>query len=631
VHPVHVEAVANVVGRGELMAALWTLLAVYSAVVRESPTWSGVALACGLLSKENAAVAPALAALAWVLGVARPPRRTIVALTAAWAVAGGAYAVARWAVLHTHTGFADIAPVFQGADGLSVRLTAAAALADVARLLVFPLTLRVDYSLQERTLVSSVLDTRLLAGVLCTAIWAALVAVAWRRGRRVEAYGLVWIAVALLPVANLLFPVGVLVAERTLYLPSAGLAVAAGAWLGGLRSRLAPALVGLGVVAAAARTAWRVPVWRDDTTVTVSILADSPRSYRGPQYAAALLQAGRNPARALAYYRAALALYDRDARLVAIGGLLIAHLAMANQGGGYSGVLLILDQLFAVALVLGMFAIAAGVGGRLLKAGGLRLERPLEALLFGTTAGLGTLATAIFALGWLSVRPVVLLAVLVGAAFIGRNELRELPLLVKDVLACLRARANRLSLSVFVVIALVVITGALTPPTDWDALMYHLRVPQQFLEHGSIYLTEDNAHWAFVSLPHMLYLPLLALGIPAGPALVSALCTLAIALAMFAFALRFLDQRTAGFSLAVLWGSGMLVLVAISPRIDTILALYLFLVHYAVICAMESKDARFLYLSAALAGMAVGVKYNALAYLLALAPLGGWVVVVRLQ
>src|SRR6266516_3409192 len=131
------------------------------------------------------------------------------------------------------------------------------------------------------------------------------------------------------------------------------------------------------------------------------------------------------------------------AGLVAIGGLLIAHLAMANQGGGYTGVLLILDQLFAVGLVLGMFAIAAGVGGRLLKAGGLRLE-PLEALLFGTTAGLGTLATAIFAVGWLSVRPVVLLAVLVGAAFIGRNELRELPLLVKDVLPCQSAQPVRL-------------------------------------------------------------------------------------------------------------------------------------------------------------------------------------------
>src|SRR5207245_11019857 len=126
---------------------------------------------------------------AGVWGGRRPLRRPVVAVTAAWGVAGGAYAVARGAVLHTHTGFADIAPVFQGADGLSVRLTAAAALADVARLLVFPLTLRVDYSLQERTLVSSVLDTRLLAGGLCTVIWAALLAAAWLRGRPVEAAG----------------------------------------------------------------------------------------------------------------------------------------------------------------------------------------------------------------------------------------------------------------------------------------------------------------------------------------------------------------------------------------------------------------------------------------------------------
>src|SRR2546430_15137246 len=103
------------------------------------------------------------------------------------------------------------------------------------------------------------------------------------------------------------------------------------------------------------------------------------------------------------------------AGLVAIGGLLIAHLAMANQGGGYTGVLLILDQLFAVALVLGMFAIAAGVGGRLLKAGGLRLE-PLEALLFGTTAGLGAPGTAIFAGGGLGGRPVVPLAGVGGGA-----------------------------------------------------------------------------------------------------------------------------------------------------------------------------------------------------------------------
>ena len=46
-----------------------------------------------------------------------------------------------------------------------------------------------------------------------------------------EAFGLGWIAIAFSPVANLLFPTGILVAERTLYLPSVGLALAVGAWL----------------------------------------------------------------------------------------------------------------------------------------------------------------------------------------------------------------------------------------------------------------------------------------------------------------------------------------------------------------------------------------------------------------
>src|SRR5207249_525495 len=114
------------------------------------------------------------------------------------------------------------APHFIGATPLQMRLTAVAAFADFARLLLFPLHLRVDYSPDERTLVPSALDARLALGLACFAVWAALITLAWRRGRRLEAYGLGWIGIALLPVANLVFPVGVLVAERTLYLPFDG-------------------------------------------------------------------------------------------------------------------------------------------------------------------------------------------------------------------------------------------------------------------------------------------------------------------------------------------------------------------------------------------------------------------------
>src|SRR3989442_14159804 len=44
VHPVHVEAVANVVGRAELMAAVFVVLAVYAALGRAPAGWSAVAL-----------------------------------------------------------------------------------------------------------------------------------------------------------------------------------------------------------------------------------------------------------------------------------------------------------------------------------------------------------------------------------------------------------------------------------------------------------------------------------------------------------------------------------------------------------------------------------------------------------
>jgi hypothetical protein len=122
-----------------------------------------------------------------------------------------------------------MAAVFVGASPLDVWLTAIAELADFARLFVFPLTLRVDYSPAERTLVTSISDGRFLVGLGCLAVWALLIVLAWRHGRTVEAFGLGWVAIALSPVANLVFPAGVLLAERTLHPPSAGLALAAGA------------------------------------------------------------------------------------------------------------------------------------------------------------------------------------------------------------------------------------------------------------------------------------------------------------------------------------------------------------------------------------------------------------------
>src|SRR2546430_8543598 len=193
-----------------------------------------------------------------------------------WVAVGLAYVVVRWAVLG-HELVGRPAPVFFGASPVAVRLTAVAALAGVARLLVFPLTLRVDYSPAERTLVPTPLDSRFALGLLCIAAWGALMWLTWRRGRRVEAFGLGWIAIALFPVSNLVVPVGVLLAERALYLPSAGLALAAGAWLKDLETRRLAVVLSLRAVAGGVRTALRVPAWRGTPGARRGAAGASPR------------------------------------------------------------------------------------------------------------------------------------------------------------------------------------------------------------------------------------------------------------------------------------------------------------------------------------------------------------------
>ena len=326
VHPVHVEAVAYVVGRNELMAAVFTLLAVYAALEHGSVWWSAAAMAAGVLSKENGAVAPGLIAWAWLAGVRpAPPRRKLAIFVASWLALAVAYTTLRVAVLHGFLGGGNPAPALLGQGWLTIRLTAIAALADAARLLVFPLALSADYSPDQRTAVHGLLDSRLVLGVLVLGLWALLLGWAWRRGRKVEAFGLGWIAIAYSPVANLLFPTQILIAERTLYLPSAGLAIALGAALRGLAPRRLAAVAALVFVFGGLRTALRVPAWRDEHAAALALIRDAPRSYfawqnLGWQY----LRQG-NFARAIESFGISSRIYPSDARVY----IAAAHAAYA--------------------------------------------------------------------------------------------------------------------------------------------------------------------------------------------------------------------------------------------------------------------------------------------------------------
>ena len=324
VHPVHVEAVANLVGRAELMAAVFLLAAVLlGREVRRRrragiATWPAelalvAAVAAGLLCKEHAAVAVALLALDDVASRGRLPRAlpwrdyaAVAAITAVW------FLLRR--PVDAGASFAMVAPTFFHLGAAGRISTMLPVVFVVVRLMAWPFQLSSDYTPEVVPRLEHLTPLGGGAALLLLAL-AWLAVASWRRHRAL-AVALLLVAIAWLPTANLLFPTGIVLAERTLYLASAGFALAAAAVFERLqRARnpaLAPWVAGAVIVAFAARTATQEPVWRDNRELVLWGLSAHPESYRQHQAAArALVRAGDLPA-ALRQYQLAMELYPLD-------------------------------------------------------------------------------------------------------------------------------------------------------------------------------------------------------------------------------------------------------------------------------------------------------------------------------
>lgn len=321
---------------------------------------------------------------------------------------------------------------------------------------------------------------------------------------------------------------------------------------------------------------------------------------------------------------------------LAFGGLLGAHVHAERRGLAYSGPVLVLDHLFDAAMALGVLAVCFAAGRLALRRLSPSIDRPLEVLLFGTAVGVGIVAVGVLVLGIAgALRPTALLLLLLAFAVAARRELRELPEVIARGLRAARERCDApvLGAPAVVVLALVAIfllAFALAPPVDWDALMYHLRVPSQFLSRERIYLPEDNLRASYINVVHMLYLPLLAVGSESGPAVLSAIFALLLGAAVYSFGTRFFSGATATLSVLLLWGTTTLLLVAITPRVDVTVAWFLFLAHYALLMALErAQDRRVFLLAGVLLGLSVGVKYHALPYIAGLSPLIVWAALAR--
>ncbi|MGE3166839.1 MAG: hypothetical protein AB7O52_18190 [Planctomycetota bacterium] len=309
-HPIHVEAVAPLVGRSELGAGLLVLLAIAIEARDDSrrgawrpALWTGVTIAGALFFKETGVAAvPVLLLLPFVratLASMRPGVRSswrewwqqgVSRLAGRWrtGVAVGV-ALGVWASLRAVALDQPPDPVGVLNNVLSERGTIARWAGALAVSLnyhakvLWPWPLCADYSFAALDPTTSLTSPTSLLGL---ATWLALAAtIIWglRTAPRISlALGL-YVA-ALLPVSNLLIPIGTIFGERLLFLPSAGALLALGAAYayGSVRSARGTRIA-TGVVVAAGLLGLvgflvRVADWRSELTITEAMVRVQPMS-----------------------------------------------------------------------------------------------------------------------------------------------------------------------------------------------------------------------------------------------------------------------------------------------------------------------------------------------------------------
>ncbi|HET6439115.1 MAG TPA: tetratricopeptide repeat protein [Anaeromyxobacter sp.] len=305
VHPAHVEAVVTIYGRTEPLSAVFAcgaLLLALSAARRPLRLAAAtLLLTCAILSKEMAVMVPALflvVAFALPAAAGLEARPGLSPLPARRAL-GRALSVAAvlWLAfipyLVGHGPALAVAPVARwfpvATPKAHLFFTMSRVLGEYLRILVFPSFLGGDFAYAARI---PTLTAPTFGFAVATVAWGLTLAagLALLRPAPLVGIGLTWTFVAILPVLQIV-PVGVLLAERLLYLPSVGFCLALAATVAALPSprrirgtsrptRVARlvlwALPATLVALLAARTVVRTRDWRSTVSFWESELEKAP-------------------------------------------------------------------------------------------------------------------------------------------------------------------------------------------------------------------------------------------------------------------------------------------------------------------------------------------------------------------
>ena len=321
-HSSHVESVAFVSGRTDVMLTLFTSLAAFALLrsFRKHNRWWWLAVppafGLALLSKETAVLFPLLVALAPLLIGVRYDRRYWLLVLMTLAVLVGYLLLRAVAV--------PVPIPIEGRVGIWCRLAAVAnTIGLYIKMFFWPLEHRAKYPASDAFFVPT---PNIIAALLFV---VSVPLLALKRRFAATLWGYAWTIAFLLPVASIA-SIGPLAAERLLCLPSAGIVMVLVTALSRLLTfrqfarRLAGTALALVIVLLGADTMMRARVWRNDEALFSAMVREAPEA---PSAYANLADAiaAEQPDSALALYNHALRLDQGYVQAYLHAGILLSE------------------------------------------------------------------------------------------------------------------------------------------------------------------------------------------------------------------------------------------------------------------------------------------------------------------
>jgi protein O-mannosyl-transferase len=298
VHPILTESVTNIIGRADLLAAAAVLsgFLMYLKSV-ESSGWRRYAWLLGLLAVTAIGMYSKESAVS-ILGVVIvyeltfwKQRRNHTEYVRGIMLGCAAIALPLCVMLYERAKVLAASPLARttfpdnplvGAHFLRARLTALVVIAKYLWILVWPAKLSADYSYSQIPLATGT-AREWIAWIVMIAVVVALLS-QFTKNRLYFFFG-AFAFVAFVPVANLLFLTGTIMAERFLYLPSVGFAACTVMVIYAIGESMkirafAPVLLCLIIAAFAARTWTRNIDWQTELSIAKSSAIASPNSFK---------------------------------------------------------------------------------------------------------------------------------------------------------------------------------------------------------------------------------------------------------------------------------------------------------------------------------------------------------------